>query len=140
MKPEIIFIGVLMAVIAAGPYRYAMLAGIGLAATVVSAMLTSTLPVDVFGMAVLGGIVFAGRGLLRALTGYGALIRFTPPDDNGNGDNDGPRHWRNRNNVDAADPADGGEQMHWRDQNDVDAPDRGLEPDLATDGILDQER
>lgn len=141
MKPEILFIGMLIAVIIAGPYKYAMMAGIGLTATMVAAMLTTTTPIDVFGMAVIGGIIFAGRGLLRALTGYGALVRFTP-DDEGNGDDeamhwrdrydvdpgndynpDEQLHWRDRYDVDTDNPVDAGDQRHWREQFDVDAQD-----------------
>lgn len=76
MKPAVLIMLVCIAVIVAGPHEYATLAAFGMVGTLLGVMLTEGYAFNLLGLAYIGAIAFAGRAILRVVTGYGALVRF----------------------------------------------------------------
>ena len=120
MKPAVLVMLVCIAVIVAGPHEYATLAAFGMVGTVLGVMLTEGYAFNLLGLAFIGAITFAGRAILRVLTGYGALVRL-------------PR--RGQSDGDGAQP-DGGPQYaadgryEPDDQGEAAGPDRRALSDL----------
>lgn len=72
----------LLAVIAAGPEDTAPAAILGLAALFMGTIMYGTPTLQVFGLTVIGVILFGTRALTRLFTGYGAPVRKPPASEN----------------------------------------------------------